>query len=1054
MNTPSSLPWRRRLRAAALLVSFVLTAFSTAAVVVAKKSYAIPAGSASEALAAFTEQSGEQIVYSVDVVRGIRTHAVRGELAARAALDQLVAGTDLVVVQDAGTGALGLRRASDRPAPTLAAKDLQPAVKLQEYRVLGTRIRQSESEGPTPVNLYDANYIRSTGALNLADFLKTLPQNYSGVPSGRASTPNELNPESGLYTENSSPSFSFVTGNFETPLGQTGVSGASLRGLGSGSTLVLVDGRRVSQSGAGNRSSGTQQGFVDLNTIPLGMVDHIEMITDGASALYGADAVAGVINIVLKKDWVGNELSETLKVAAHGGGQEHSSSLTTGFAGLGGRLRGTVNVNYYDRRPLKASQRSFTKNQDHRAMIAGYDVNGNPVYGRDRRLNWGYPVVVQARTGTLNGIVDANGNPTRWAVLKDGVASATSLSDFTGVGPGPLNSASSIRQGNTAAFDDLIPKSERYGASGNFNFTVNPRLEVYAKYYFSDVRGRADTQPGVTSVATSSGFGNFSSVVPAAFNLFGQDVAIGMLHPEFGSIWQKTHTKAHNLTLGATGLLGGTWRYDTGFNYQHQAASQLTRNFNGAAITAALSHADAAQRLNPFVDGRVGSSKQDAIYEKFAIYPSVDNNVTSTSWDFQADGELFLLPGGPVQLAVGGTYSQAKNEGTSISYSVAATPVATTRLVGGARESYAGFSELSVPVFGKSNARPLLRRLDLQLAERYESQDDAGHTTVPKIGFVWVPHSSLLIRANYSQGFRPPALTEYQVANSTFNSTLLDPRRGGVSTSSVATTSGANPHIRPETSRTDFYGAVFEPPFVKGLTLQVNYYRTVQRDVIQQLSAQTIVNNEALFPERITRAAPDATDLSLGQPGKITAVDITFDNFGEVRNESVDFIAEYRLPWEQYGRWRVALNASHTLESTRELRPGQPAISDGGDTYGAPDWNFTGGIYWNRGPWNASAFALHISGFNTNSGGNPWTNNTAIVTSLYPALWKIDLRGGYEFLTGVWRGHGKGLRLQLGVANLFDQEPPFADNMYGYNGSLHSQWVLGRAYEFSFVLPF
>jgi iron complex outermembrane receptor protein len=131
-----------------------------------------------------------------------------------------------------------------------------------------------------------------------------------------------------------SPAFNFVLGTAAAPPGQTGVSGVSLRGLGAGSTLVLVDGRRAAQSGNGNRGTDTRQGFVDLNTIPLGMVDRIEVSTDGASAIYGADAVAGVINIILKKNYTGTELSGGYKAAEHGGGRERTASVITGFSAM------------------------------------------------------------------------------------------------------------------------------------------------------------------------------------------------------------------------------------------------------------------------------------------------------------------------------------------------------------------------------------------------------------------------------------------------------------------------------------------------------------------------------------------------------------------------------------------------------------------------------------------------------------------------------------------------------------------------------------------------
>ncbi|MBI2497702.1 MAG: TonB-dependent receptor plug domain-containing protein [Opitutae bacterium] len=370
----------------------------------ATKKFDVPADKAAAAIKVFSQQAGVEVLFPTDAVAGVRTNAAQGEMTPRAALEKMVAGTGFVVVQDEKTGALGLRaepksekNADSRPDSTQAAKIENGAIKLETYTVLGSRIRQSDTAGPSPVSVYDADYMRATGAMNLADFLNYLPQTYSGIAAGRGSAPNELNPEFGQRTENSFPAFNFVLGASDAPPGQTGVSGVSLRGLGSGSTLVLVDGRRAAQSGSGNRSTVSQQGFVDLNTIPFGMIDHVEVITDGASAIYGADAVAGVINIVLKKNWRGNELSGSYKGSYHGGGRERQVSLTSGF--VAGNLRGTVAIDYYDRGALKASDRSFSKNQDHSGVIAAIDASGNPVYGRDLRLIWGYPAVVQARTG-------------------------------------------------------------------------------------------------------------------------------------------------------------------------------------------------------------------------------------------------------------------------------------------------------------------------------------------------------------------------------------------------------------------------------------------------------------------------------------------------------------------------------------------------------------------------------------------------------------------------------------------------------------------------------
>lgn len=168
------------------------------------------------------------------------------------------------------------------PAQQPGGESAVKVIKLERFDVLGTRIGQLDAIGPSPVSTFDRDYIRATGAMTLADFVNRLPQNYSGISAGRGSTPNELNPEFGSRTETSTPPFNFIQGASAIPATATGQSGVSLRGLGSGATLVLVDGRRVAQSSVGNSGTDSRQGYVDLNTIPLGMVDRVELITDGA----------------------------------------------------------------------------------------------------------------------------------------------------------------------------------------------------------------------------------------------------------------------------------------------------------------------------------------------------------------------------------------------------------------------------------------------------------------------------------------------------------------------------------------------------------------------------------------------------------------------------------------------------------------------------------------------------------------------------------------------------------------------------------------------------
>ena len=938
------------------------------------------------------------------------------------------------------------------PAPAKAAEPtsttlLTPATKLEAVEVLGSRIRRTDIDGPSPVSTYDLDDIRGSGALNLADFLRTIPQTYNGAGSGRNSAPDDLNMFAGQRDETSF--LPLVPGTGASPiLGntapvQTGVSGVSLRGLGSGSTLVLVDGRRVAQAGERNRGSGTGQGFVDLNTIPLGLIEKIEIITDGASAIYGADAVAGVINIVLKKSWVGTEVNGSVKMTQHGGARERQSTVSTGIAALGGKFRGMLAINYYDREPLKASQRSFSKSADFRNNLQGYSTTtGLPVYGTDQRIQWGYPAVVQATATT--GFVSIPG--IRVLVAPAGSATTPPISAFERRTTNASNQSTTltaiIAQGqsitNPAPWNELVSASDRRGltATGNYEFSKN--LEAYANYSFTDSRGLAQTLPVYVA----------NVPVAATNNIFGEAIQFGMLLPQWGQIYQQTKTQTHTLTAGVRGQLGESWRWDAGFRTQDQKYHSLSHTFNLTAFNALANNNDASQRFNPFIDERVaGAPSQAALLAQTALYPTVDGRSGLNSFDVSADGDLYKIWGGTIRMALGGSYEKDKNTNTAVAF--AGFPVvATTTTYVDNRITRAAFSELQVPIFGKPNAVPLLQRLEVNLAGRYEKLSDAGSSKVPKYGATWQPIRSLLLRGSYSEGFRAPSLTEdRRIASINTAATVVDPARANQSYQTTQI-GRSNPNLKPESSTNEFYGAVFEPPFVTGLSLSVNFYRTVQKDAIQAALGNTIIlNNEALFPGFVERAAPTAADTAAGWKGLITTIYAQRVNFGEIRNESMDLGASYRLPWEQLGRWRLNVNAAKTITQSRQLTFGGPAINDVGDTFSSPRWNIATNLNWRKGSWTATVAHSYMSGYATNQAGvTPSTFTT-------PAMRMIDVRGTYEFKNGVWRKYGKGLRVGFGIANVEDTEPPFFNNIFGFNGGLHGRWAFGRTFEMSFNLP-
>lgn len=1046
----------------ALVLAFVIVGLAVNAAETAKKSFNLPAGDAVQTLKTFSDQSGEQIVYPVEQVRGVKTHAVTGERTPHEALDAMLANTGLTALQDEKTGALTVRASSpnasraaqnetsDRPGNQDDA-DVK-IIKLEQMAVLGTRIRQTDAMGPSPVNSYNEEYIKSSGSMTLADFLNQIPQSYSGISSGRASAPNEFNPDFGQRTETSTPSFNLVTGSSDAPPAQTGVSGASLRGLGSGSTLVLVDGRRVTSSGNGNKATDTRQGFVDLNTIPLGMIERIEVITDGASAIYGADAVAGVINIILKKHYTGAEVNGAYKASQHGGGRERDITVISGFSY--GKLSGSVSVESYDRQNLRASDRSFSSHQDHTGIPTAVNTTTGAIrYGFDYRLNWGYPAVIQASGGTVSGNFDAIPG-IRVVMVPVGSIQTPTVSQFTPVttivSPDSVINLKYQRRGNTASFLDLIPEARRTGVSGNLQYTINDRIQAYLSYRTSDSSSLFSSQP-TTSI--TGGFGSAASL-PAAFNPFNQNVTVGMILYDWGSQTQRVRTIDGAGTLGLSGKALKTWQWDLATTWERQDVRQVTRNFNSSRFAGLLSNADPSQRFNPFVDSSApGAPSQVALLETLSLYPSITSASKHRGADFSADGDLFGIWGGEVKMAFGGSMGRSDVTSSALNFSTALTPVVTNPVVSGSQKSTAVFSEIQVPIFGKPNAIPLFRRFEIDIAGRSE-KDGPTSKAVPKFGLSWSPVESLLLRGSWSKGFRAPGVTEYLVATSLTTSTLSDPLRNPPSTTGVVVTNGSNPDPKPEFSTNKFAGLVFEPSYVKGLNFQVNYYDTEQKDVLQLISAQNIINNEALFPGRVTRLAAAPADLALNQPGQITAVNRVFVNYGLVANRSIDYQVEYTLPWESLGRWTANFAASHTLRAIRQVAPGQPQVVLDDDTASPPKWKINSALFWHKGSWNASAFLWYMDGFTSNNAGNGLVANSAtIVFYPTPAVSKLDLRLGYEFKKGIWRGYGKGLRVSGGVDNVADKKPPFSDTVWGFNAALHSQLILGRAYQLMFVIP-
>lgn len=959
------------------------------------RGFDVPAGEAGQTLKQFAQQAKREIMFPAEPVGAIRTNAIKGDFTALEAIHRMLAGTELGVVVDEKSGAFAINRVSDpnvaRAAPIETSDRPKKGLRteggvavLDGVEVTGSRLKQTDIEGFSPVLSFDQEFISRTGFATTEEFLRTLPQNFAGALTGRPGVPNDENPLG--FTRNS------------------GQSGVGLRGLGSNNTLVLINGRRAPLSGRGSNTTTPPQGFFDINTIPMGLIERIEVLTDGASAIYGTDAIGGVVNIILKKDYNETEARFRMGGTWHGGAFERGATLTHGFSL--GKLRGTVVLDYFSRNELYATQRAFSKTSDQRARG-----------GDDFRSTIGQPITVTSIAGqTLTGLTNPNGTAATQAVAplgQDG-RSLTVAAFAPGAGQRVFYDGSDLFS--------LITPTERSGLTMNFEYELNPRIT-----FFSDL---SYTYIDTTSLANPLSTGTATGIrIPATnpYNPFKQPLLFNLSHEELGPRELVAQTHSVRALFGARVNLGNSWSAEGSVLFYGQRLQTLNPIVDSARLTALLNETDPARTLNLFGDfyGK-GPVNDPALYRQI-----ISNNVERSksdlySADLLARGDVWNLPAGPIRVAVGGEWTQQDRIRTTNAPSIVSPPRSRET-----RDSYAAYVEAGVPLLGKKQDVLLARSLELQLAGRYENIDRAGDTTNPKYGLRWKPFDSLLLRGSYGTGYRAPALTELERPESDSNPQVTDPKRKN-ERYAVLVTTGSNPNLEPETSKTYNAGAVLNVPFTKGLSFGVDYYRKEQRNLSTSLTNQQLIDAEDFITGRVTRAEPTAADVAAGLAGRITKLDARYVNFGLVVTEGYDVSANYNLTTKNWGRFTFMASTTTLMSYKIALTPTDP-LTDRKGSYGFPlDFKGNGYVFWNRGPYGVTVSAYFIDSFNRQG------RDVGSFTT-------FDLNFSYE-----WKRHH--LRFNGGFGNLFDREPPFANTQFGYDSGFHN--AKQRTYNLSATRTF
>jgi iron complex outermembrane recepter protein len=787
----------------------------------------------------------------------------------------------------------------------------ETGVTIEQVIVTGSNIPTSEEVGPNPVDTYRWDDIAKLGVRSMTDFIQKLP-----AVSGAAINENNTN-------------------------GGDGRAEINLRGILAKETLVLQDGRRLAPVGfAGNT--------VDLNTIPIRLIDHVDILKDGASAIYGADAVDGVFNVWLIHRFRGVEVyasyGNTNLGFANDAGEERSYLL----AGTGDNKTDiVVYAEFYNRAAIFSRDVNISHDNDH-TDFGGSDGRVIDIAGLVKRFRYRPVLNGGSRTPTPHAFPNSANDPQ--------YVPNPSL---------PLEQ----RFFNPGDFTPAMAAVDREYLYGSLDRKIcDQYLQLfadfkYARTFWDGSLAPAPFAPDVFTDATHP-FGispaGLSVPIQNAFNPFtvpdytspgGTDprfpqtqVSAAPPGTEFTTVVRyrtleaglrtdKITTDNYEFTGGLKGNLGEfgdylkTWNWETGFRFnEDRRVERFGGIANNTALRAALLDTNPATAFNPF--GINQNSR--AVLDKIFVTTNRVGTTSLTLEDLKLNGDLFSLPAGPVSFAIGGEHrtehvSDRPDPLTASTQTIGANNFAPTQ---GSRDVWSTYWEVRLPVTSPVwNVRGFYS-LELDYQERYENFSDFGSTERPKFSVRWQPiDSAFTIRATYSEAYHAPTLSDLFSGALDGAADIIDPR--SPATFNVAAQASGNPNLQPETAYEWTYGAVVTPAKwwspLQGLTVSADFYHIDLRAVAAQLDPQFLVDHEAQFPGQVIRGPPGPGD----PVGPIILLLLPQQNLGRFIQEGWDYEVAYtfetsRLGHGDFGTLTATFNGTYIDRAVLQAVPGGP----------------------------------------------------------------------------------------------------------------------------------
>lgn len=761
-----------------------------------------------------------------------------------------------------------------------------------------------------------------------------------------------------------------------------GTQFADLRGLGFDTTLVLVDGRRM----VATASALTANAF-DLNIIPLGAVERVEILSDSTSAIYGADAIGGVVNIRLRKNIPEPRLDIDYG-AADGGAVERHAAF--GASGSYGRAQGSIVLDYFDRSPLLGLERDRWNNQDFRRFG-----------GRDWRSPTASPGNVSSAT-----LENLPGLSASFAAIPTSPGATLTPADF-------LSTAGQQNLDSLLRYQSIAAAGTRKSAIAHGEYAFARQLTAYAEVFYVDGETVQQVEPPALVGALVSG--------ENPYNPFGTEVLVDTLLTDVGP---RTFTRRSETIRSGAGLRGriGDWRWEAFLqNSQDDAVTVSTRELDPMLVAAALAASDPREALNPF--GGSGANSR-ALLTSLLAPPSQSRFRTEAIQSVASvRGPLLALPAGPLELAAGAEWRDER-----VRYDMA--PPVDVR-GSHQRSIVAAFSELRLPVLSEAAHVPAVHDLALVLSGRLDDYSDVGRTFNPEYALIWRPISTLMLRTAVARGFRPPPLFDLHMPLVDVQVPIVDPARNGELAIPMLR-AGGNPDLEPSHANSLSVGLQFEPKGMRAVRLGANYWEIDIDQTIGIPSPTRLVAAEALFPDRVVRGPPSASDIAAGIAGPLQLVDIRRLNFGTIRTSGVDVSASVKLD-SPAGTFKPELSATWVHDYvTSNLVEGPNVTRVGLANFRGtiPRWRAVASVSWNHQGFGVTSTVRYVPSYDDVDFLGSRNGRTVAAQAVIDAQFSVDL-GEAVGPRSPWSGS----EIRAGVTNLLDAEPPFAEvaSFVGYD---------------------